>query len=46
MDKFRQYLHGAVEWMDRYPSFKIGLDNDPYPYDYMGGHVRIDPLSG
>ena len=38
MDHFRQYLHSAAEWMDRYPSFKIGLDNEAYTYDYMAEH--------
>jgi hypothetical protein len=35
MDAFKESLHSAAEWMDRYPSFKIGLDNEAYTYDYM-----------
>jgi alpha-mannosidase len=35
MDSFQYYLDTAVQWMDRYPSFKIGLDNEAYTYDYM-----------
>ena len=39
-DHFVQYLRSAVEWMDRYPSFKIGLDNEAYTYDQM---ARANP---
>ena len=35
IDHFTKYLRTAAEWMDRYPSFKIGLDNEAYTYDYM-----------
>ena len=35
IDHFRKYLQSAVEWLDRYPSFKIGLDNEAFTYDYM-----------
>ncbi len=35
IDHFRKYLQSAMEWLDRYPSFKIGLDNEAYTYDYM-----------
>jgi hypothetical protein len=24
-----------VDWLDRYPSFKIGLDNEAYTYDKL-----------
>jgi alpha-mannosidase len=34
-DHFVKYLHGAVDWLDRYPSFKIGLDNEAYTYDQL-----------
>jgi len=34
-DHFVKYLHGAVDWLDRYPSFKIGLDNEAYTYDKL-----------
>ena len=39
-DHFVQYLRSAVEWLDRYPSFKIGLDNEAYTYDQM---ARANP---
>ncbi len=35
IDHFTKYLHSAVAWLERYPSFKIGLDNEAYTYDYM-----------
>ncbi len=34
-DHFLKYLHSAVDWLDRYPSFKIGLDNEAYTYDQL-----------
>jgi hypothetical protein len=34
-DHFVKYLHSAVDWLDRYPSFKIGLDNEAYTYDRL-----------
>ncbi len=34
-DHFVKYLHSAVDWLDRYPSFKIGLDNEAYTYDKL-----------
>ncbi len=34
-DHFVKYLRGAVDWLDRYPSFKIGLDNEAYTYDKL-----------
>jgi len=34
-DHFVKYLHSAIEWLDRYPSFKIGLDNEAYTYDKL-----------
>lgn len=30
---FEERFHSAVEWLDRYPSFKIGLDNESFAYD-------------
>ena len=39
-DHFVQYLRSAAEWLDRYPSFKIGLDNEAYTYDQM---ARANP---
>ncbi len=38
IDHFTKYLRSAIEWMDRYPSFKIGLENEAYTYDYMAEH--------
>ena len=35
-DHFRERLRNAVEWLDKYKSFKIGLDNEAYIYDYLG----------
>lgn len=34
-DHFRKHLESAAEWLDRYPSFKIGLDNEAYTYDQL-----------
>jgi len=34
-DHFLKCLRDAVAWLDRYPSFKIGLDNEAYTYDYL-----------
>ena len=34
-DHFVKYLHSAADWLDRYPSFKIGLDNEAYTYDKL-----------
>lgn len=34
-DHFAKYLHSAIEWLDRYPGFKIGLDNEAYTYDFL-----------
>ncbi len=37
-DHFLKYLRNAVSWLDRYPGFKIGLDNEAYTYDYLAEH--------
>ena len=37
-DHFANYLRSAAEWLDRYPSFKIGLDNEAYTYDFLAEH--------
>jgi alpha-mannosidase len=37
-DHFRERLHNAIEWLDKYPSFKIGLDNEAQIYDYFAGN--------
>ena len=34
-DHFRERLKNATEWLDKYPSFKIGLDNEAQIYDYF-----------
>ncbi len=34
-DHFMERLKNAVEWLDKYPSFKIGLDNEAQIYDYF-----------
>ena len=36
--EFVTNLRRAVEWLDRYPGFKIGLDNEAYTYDYLAEH--------
>jgi alpha-mannosidase len=37
-DQFLEGLRNATAWLDRYPSFKIGLDNEAYTYDYLAEH--------
>jgi alpha-mannosidase len=32
---FTKYLRSAADWLERYPEFKIGLDNEAYAYDYL-----------
>ena len=34
-DVFLERLLNAVEWLDKYPGFKIGLDNEAYTYDEL-----------
>lgn len=34
-EHFADRLKSAVAWLDRYPSFKIGLDNEAYTYDKL-----------
>jgi alpha-mannosidase len=34
-DHFAKYLHSAINWLNNYPGFKIGLDNEAYTYDYL-----------
>ncbi len=47
-DHFANYLHSAVDWLTRYPGFKIGLDNEAYTYDYLAQHdtVLLGELKG
>jgi hypothetical protein len=35
MDHFAERLRDAISWIDRYPGFKIGLDNEAHVYDYI-----------
>ncbi len=35
IDHFAEKLRDAAAWLDRYPNFKIGLDNEAYTYDYL-----------
>ena len=39
-DHFLKYLHSAVDWLQKYPGFKIGLENEAYTYDEL---ARQDP---
>lgn len=34
-DHFRERLKNAIELLDKYPGFKIGLDNEAHIYDYF-----------
>ena len=34
-EHFMERLRNAIEWLDKYPSFKIGLDNEAYIYDHF-----------
>jgi alpha-mannosidase len=36
--QFKERIHDAIAWLDRYPGFKIGLDNEAYTYDYLAAH--------
>ena len=38
-EHFRERLRNAIDWLDKYPSFKIGLDNEAYIYDHFGEHT-------
>jgi alpha-mannosidase len=37
-DHFADRLRNAMTWLDRYPGFKIGLDNEACVYDYLAEH--------
>jgi len=37
-DHFAKYLGSAINWLDKYPEFKIGLDNEAYTYDFLRQH--------
>jgi alpha-mannosidase len=34
-DHFLKYLRSAADWLERYPDFEIGLDNEAYTYDRL-----------
>lgn len=46
--EFVTNLRRAVEWLSRYPAFKIGLDNEAYVYDYLSAHdpTVLDEVRG
>lgn len=35
LEHFRERLNNAKEWLDKYPHFKIGLENEAHVYDYF-----------
>jgi alpha-mannosidase len=35
LDHFSQRLRSAISWLDKYPSFKIGLDNEAFTYEAL-----------
>jgi hypothetical protein len=37
-DHFAKYLRSAIDWLNKYPGFKIGLDNEAYTYDFLRQH--------
>jgi alpha-mannosidase len=37
-DHFRERLRNAISWLDKYPNFKIGLDNEAQIYDYFSAY--------
>ena len=47
-DHFAERLRNAISWLDRYPGFKIGLDNEAYLYDYLAENRPdlLDELRG
>jgi hypothetical protein len=47
-DHFAERLRNAMSWLDRYPGFKIGLDNEAYVYDYLAEHdpALLEELRG
>lgn len=32
-EHFKERLDSAIEWLEKYPSFKLGLDNEAFAYD-------------
>jgi hypothetical protein len=47
-DHFRERLENAIEWLDKYPTFKIGLDNEAQIYDYFAENepALLEELTG
>ncbi|HEY3371230.1 MAG TPA: hypothetical protein VGK10_10300 [Prolixibacteraceae bacterium] len=47
-DHFRERLKNAMEWLDKYPGFKIGLDNEAQIYDYFAENepALLEELKG
>jgi alpha-mannosidase len=45
---FGEKLREAISWLDRYPSFKFGLDNEVYAYDRWAEEVPelLEELKG
>lgn len=37
-EHFSERLKDAASWLDKYPEFKIGLDNEAHMYDYLAEH--------
>jgi hypothetical protein len=34
-EHFQERMQNAIEWLDKYPTFKIGLENEAQIYDYF-----------
>jgi hypothetical protein len=39
-DRFEEKLDSAVDWLEKYPKFRIGLDNESFAYDE---YARTNP---
>ncbi|MDR3120970.1 MAG: hypothetical protein LBU58_06515 [Clostridiales bacterium] len=39
-DQFEEKIDSAVDWLEKYPKFKIGLDNETFAYDE---YARTNP---
>lgn len=39
LDQFAAIIERDLDWLARYPSFRIGLDNEAYSYDYLAEHA-------
>ena len=38
--QFKNKLNEAIKWLDKYPGFKIGMDNEAFAYDKYN---EVDP---